>query len=358
MLPPPHITGQCQAGGRHHPPRTACLPKDLQRATGRSGPGPTTPCARTCDFGCLRDCGSRSCGVDLLCGRLGWCAEWCVVSDAVAVSVGGDHAGSLAPGRDSSSVGGRRSNGLHPRHARGQRAVEYGVGAGLDQCFSLVERRAHSGVDHSVRAWNEAGDESRWLVSPAGACGPGGRTLDSVVEDGGDVVGVVESARSDEARQERFDVVVVGLGASEFGRERADRFGLDGTLGLFVGEPGAADEGCPAIVLGDCGDGLVLGSELSDRAPMLLLGHDGLVSRELGPTVLQNAIEHASRRGMRIVAGVWLRMVVGTVESHVGVVRVPPSGHRDVEGLPRRGRFDQDVRGVRRDALRAVCVTA
>lgn len=57
---------------------------------------------------------------------------------------------------------------------------------------------------------------------------------------------------------------------------------------------------------------------------------------------------------MRIVAGVRLRMVVCAVESHVGVVRVPSSGHRDVEGLSGRGRFDQYVRSVGRDALGAV----
>lgn len=144
------------------------------------------------------------------------------------------------------------------------------------------------------------------------------------MEDGGDVVGVAESARCDEARQEGIDVVMVRFSASEFSRERAERLGLDGTLGLFVGEPGAADEGGPAAVLGGCGDGLVLGGELGDRAPLLLLGDDGLVRGEFGAAVLQNAVEDASCGGMRVVAGVRLRVVVGAFKCDVGVVGCRP----------------------------------
>ena len=76
--------------------------------------------------------------------------------------------------------------------------------------------------------------------------------------------------------------------------------------------------------------------------------------REFGPAVPQNSVEDASRGGVRVVAGVRLRVVVGAVERHVGMVRVPSSGHRDVEGLSGRSRFDQDVRSVGRDALCAV----
>ena len=103
--------------------------------------------------------GARPCGVDLLYGRLGRGSERCVVGDAVAVSVGGDYAGGLAPGRRSSSVVRLRSKGLRPRHALGQRAVEYGVGACLDQFLSLVERCSHLDVDDSMRLCKEAGDE-------------------------------------------------------------------------------------------------------------------------------------------------------------------------------------------------------
>ncbi len=298
--------------------------------------------------------GARPCGVDLLCGRLGRGSERCVVGDAVAVSVGGDYAGGLAPGRRSSSVVRLRSKGLRPRHALGQRAVEYGVGACLDQLLSLVERCSHLDVDDSMRLCKEAGDESRWLASPAGACGPGGRPLDPVVEDGGDVVGVAEPARCGEAREKRIDIVMVRFSPAKSSCERAERLGRDGAIGLLSRKPRATVETGPAVLLGCGGDGFVLGGELSERAPLFLLGDDGLVRREFGPAVLQNAVENAPCGGVRVVAGMWLRVVVGAVERHVGAVRVPSSGHRDVEGLPRRGRFDQYVRSVGRDALRSV----
>ncbi|WP_454300939.1 hypothetical protein [Salana multivorans] len=77
------------------------------------------------------------------------------------------------------------------------------------------------------------------------------------MENGGDVVSVAESARCDEAREERIDIVMVGFGTAEFSRERAERIGLDGALGLFRGKPGAADESGPTVVLGSGDDGLV-----------------------------------------------------------------------------------------------------
>ena len=75
-----------------------------------------------------------------------------------------------------------------------------------------------------------------------------------MVEDCSDVVGVTEPARSDEASQERIDIVVVGFGTAKFDRERAEGIGLDGALGLFVGESGAADESGPAVVLSRGGE--------------------------------------------------------------------------------------------------------
>ncbi len=145
------------------------------------------------------------------------------------------------------------------------------------------------------------------------------------MEDCGDVVGVAEPSCSDEARQQHIDIVMVRFSPEKFSRERAERLGLDGALGLVGGEPGGTDEGGPAVVLSGGGDGLVLGGELSDRAPLLLLGDGRLVRRELSTTVLQNSVEHASRGGMWVVTGVWLRVVVGAVERHIGMVRVPPS---------------------------------
>ena len=160
------------------------------------------------------------------------------------------------------------------------------------------------------------------------------------MEDGGDVVGVAEPARRDEARQQRIDIVMVRLSrrsSAASGPNASDSMALSACSWV---SPEPPDEGGPAVVLGCGGDGLVLGGERSDRAPLLLFGNDGLVRREPGATVLQNAVEHASRGGnYGSSPGVWLRVVVGAVEGHVGVVRVPSSGHRDVEGLPRRGRL-------------------
>ena len=250
--PSAHDTGQFEAGGRQYPPQIARLPQDLQRATERSvldRPGPATSCARTGNFGCLRDCGSCSRGVDLLGGRLGRGPEGCVVGDAVAVSVGGDHACGLAPGCGSSSVVGRRSKSLRPRCVLGECSFECGVGAGLDQFLPLVESGSHLGVDDSVRLWDEAGDESRWLASPSRACGAGGRALDTVVEDGGDVVGVDESARCDEARQEGIDVVMVGLGTAEFSRERPNASDSMALLSSTKGVPSSFDSARPSVDL-------------------------------------------------------------------------------------------------------------
>ena len=55
------------------------------------------------------------------------------------------------------------------------------------------------------------------------------------MEDRGDVVGVAEPACSDEARQQHIDIVMVRFSPAKFSREWAERLGLDGTLGLFVG---------------------------------------------------------------------------------------------------------------------------
>ena len=145
--------------------------------------------------------------------------------------------------------------------------------------------------------------------------------------------------------------MVVRFGAAEFGGEWAERVGLDHALCLVAGQSRTPDEGGPAIVLGCRGDGLVLGGELGDRAPLVLLGDDGLVGGQFRSDVLQNAVQDAACGRVGVVAGVRLVVVVGAVEDHVGMVGVAAAGHGDVEVLPGRGRFDQDMRGVGRDAL-------
>lgn len=115
------------------------------------------------DHSRLVERGARPCGVDLLCGRLGRGSEGCVVGAAVAVSVGGDYAGGLAPGRRSASVVGCRRESLCPRRSLGECGIEHGVGAGFDQRFSFVEGRSHLGVRYAVGLWDEVGNEARWF---------------------------------------------------------------------------------------------------------------------------------------------------------------------------------------------------
>ena len=73
-------------------------------------------------------------GVDLLPGGLRCRAEWgSVVGDLVAVPVRGDDDGGTPPGRPLLRVLGLRAERACPRRAVGERAGEYGVGAGFDQ---------------------------------------------------------------------------------------------------------------------------------------------------------------------------------------------------------------------------------
>src|SRR5699024_278005 len=109
--------------------------------------------------------------------------------------------------------------------------------------------------------------------------------------DGGDVVGVVQVPRGDQPREQRVEVVVVGFGVAQFGRQRAVGVGGKHVFDLLGGDPGGLQERDPAVVLCGLGDGVVLGRELGDRAPAVLLGGDGLVCGQLGADVLQDAVE-------------------------------------------------------------------
>ena len=142
-------------------------------------------------------------------------------------------------------------------------------------------------------------------------CGNGGRALDTVVEDGGDVVGVDESARCDEARQEGIDVVMVGLGTAEFSREQAERLDFDRALGLFVrGEMElrmrVAQRSCwAAAAVSYCGGELLIEPHCSCSS------HDGLVRERASTAMLQKPVEHVAspRGGTQFVTRVRLRVV-------------------------------------------------
>ena len=224
------------------------------------------------------------------------------------------------------------ADGFGPGCVLGQGGIEDGVGARFDQCLSLVENGSYLGIRHAMCMWDEASDEvwsfarglilpdvwvrsMRWwriaamssaLLNPRAATSHGRRISR---------LWWLTSARRSSA--------VSGPNVSD-----------SMALGLSVGESGVADEGGPAVVVGGCGDGLVGG--------------------EFGSGVLQYSVEHAACGRVRVVAGVWLGVVVGAVEGHVGVAGVPAAGHRDVEGFPGGGGFDEHMCGVGGGALGAV----
>lgn len=125
-----------------------------------------------------------------------------------------------------------------------------------------------------------SGDEPRDEASPPrGGHGAGASVcaLYPVVEHGGGVVGVFEGAGCDQAREEVFDVVPVGFCLPQLDSERVERGRAQHGLCHVRGEPGTADEPGPPVFLCFGGDGFVLGSQLHDRAPPLLLHLDSLV---------------------------------------------------------------------------------
>src|SRR5699024_2218077 len=145
--------------------------------------------------------------------------------------------------------------------------------------------------DWAVDAWDQAGNQTR---RPAGAAGTGRSRSgvgEAVMDDRGEILGVLKSAGLDEAWQALVDVVMVGLGASQLRGQCAVGVGVDGGLGLLVGEPAGTDEARPAVVLGGLSDGLGFGGERCDGAPGLLLGRDGPVGGELSPDMLQYAVQ-------------------------------------------------------------------
>jgi hypothetical protein len=110
------------------------------------------------------------------------------------------------------------------------------------------------------------------------------------------------------------------------------------------------------LVLGGLGDGLVLGGELGDARPLLLLGLDRLVRGLLRALVLEHAVEDRPGGDLILVAGgVLVFLKVGLVGRDIRDVRQAASDHGDVERLPRhRAGVDDQVGGVDGRALRAV----
>lgn len=130
------------------------------------------------------------------------------------VSVGGDDQGAPSPLSPLPPTGGYRTEDCNSWLVGVEGGVEDGFCSGFDEVAALGQGLLHAGGNGAGGyGGNEPGDKTRGLSGPAGAGGSGGDLGKAVVNGGGDVVGVGESAILDEAWQEGADVVVIGFGA-------------------------------------------------------------------------------------------------------------------------------------------------
>lgn len=113
------------------------------------------------------DGGAGTRGVDPLRLRYGRYAEGCVACDAISVSVGSDHSRGRPPCRRSANVTGWHAERFRPGCLVRETAVEDGIGTSFEERFSLFQCRAHLGVIHTTRLWDESGDQSWRLPCPA-----------------------------------------------------------------------------------------------------------------------------------------------------------------------------------------------
>src|SRR5699024_757792 len=202
--------------------------------------------------------------IDLLRGDFRHRAERTRAGDAIAVAVGGDDPRVLAPPLLPTGIRRRCAEWACPGLVVSKSCVKDCVGAGFDQVTTLVQCLTHVCGDWAVDAWDQAGNQTR---RPAGAAGTGRSRSgvgEAVMDDRGEILGVLKSAGLDEAWQELVDVVMVGLGPSQLRGQCAEGVGVDDGLGLLVGEPAGTDEARPAVVLGGLSDGLVFGGERCD----------------------------------------------------------------------------------------------
>ncbi len=152
------------------------------------------------------------------------------------------------------SVGGHRSECLGPRRPDTDRLLGEGAGALLDEVAALVESSAHVGGHRSAGFGDEADDE------PCGPCPATGDSagceLDAVPQNGGDVVDIIEIPAADCNREDAFDIVAVGLGATELGGEGSERIGVEHLVELLRRKAARTQKNGPAVVLGSRGDEL------------------------------------------------------------------------------------------------------
>lgn len=194
--------------------------------------------------------------------RLG--AERVRVGDLVPLTVGGHNQGAASPLLPLPPTGRYRTECRNPELVGVEGGVEDGFCSGFDGVAALGQGLLHVGGHGTGGFGDQPGDETRGLSGAAGTGRSRSGVGEAVVDDGGDVVDVGEPTNLDEAWQQGSHVVVVGFGPPQLGREGAESVGVDDGLRLLAGDPGAADQGGPAVVLGCGGDGFVFGGEVGD----------------------------------------------------------------------------------------------
>ena len=209
-------------------------------------------------------CGFGPGAVDLLrcTSRLG--AEWGRVGDLVSVSVGGDNHSAPSPLLPLPPSRGYRTECCNPWFVGVEGGVEDCFCSGFDEVAAFGQGLLHIGGHGAGGFGNQPGDETRCLSGASGPGGSGGGVGEAVLDNGGDVVGVGEPARCDEAWQEGLNVVVVGFGPAQFRGQSAESVGVDDRFCLVRGQAAGFDESSPAVVLSCRGDGFVLGSKLGN----------------------------------------------------------------------------------------------
>jgi hypothetical protein len=133
-------------------------------------------------------------------GAVRWWAERGVRGDVVVVAVGGDGLDLVHPRRPASGVTGRLTSGLSPRFAVSDGSFGEGVGSLFDELAALVESVAHL-VGHGAGGFgDESDDQPGRSASAAGAGTSCGGAGESVVQNGSNVIGVIEGSSGNQSR--------------------------------------------------------------------------------------------------------------------------------------------------------------
>ena len=183
--------------------------------------------------------------------------------DGVPVAVGGDDPDISHPLVPDLRVDRPFAETAEPWFAVRDRGLGQGDGSGLHQLLALRKRSSHLIGHRSGRDGDEAGDPAR-----SGGSTPlrrRGRVPESTDQECAEVLGVVECALRDHARQQLSDVVAISLSASQFRSERAEGVRGGESVDLLMSQPGRPEFCDPPVALSFGGDGEVLGRDLGER---------------------------------------------------------------------------------------------